>query len=388
MKETEKRGPAACNPCGRVCIAAFTLALLSFLPSCTNGTDDDGTARDTPAYQQPAQKPAAAPGAAAPTEEAVIAPPSDEEATETADSTGAEAVPGGTDSPALEESQVSPGIRTLGQAETGDIVLAGGEILSPGYLAGRTDGGLKPVGIICPGDKGRKMLVVLDSFFEEKEEYGWGRLYGKKSKLEGVAVSMPRGAPNPVKMGGAPIKTNTKENSIGNGRIIRSQTERGTAFTEYISSCGKKYACAIGSLQWEVPTVFELTEIYANRSVLQKSKAALAQYFRNTGDERAAQLEGPALISREKHILTSNSGYGSWNDKDVPGIWAFREAEDGFSEAESNIFVGIIDENSQPVYVYKYVVTDKDSGETYPIEGILARGSKISFSTMAVAYLE
>lgn len=411
MKETEKRGLVACKPCGRICIAAFTLALLSFLPSCTNGTEEDSPAQDTLAYQRPAQNPTGAevilppggtgtadadkPAETGPEGEAatraeateVTDPKEASESPEQADAPEETAATGGTDSPAQEEYPDGTGIHTLEQAETGDIVLASGEILTPGYLASRTDGGLEPVGIICPGDSGRNMLVVLDAFYEEKEERGWGNVSGKKYKLEELSVTMRRGAPQTKELGASPTKANGKENSIGNEKIIRKQTQNGWT-ASYIWDCEEKFACAIGNLQWELPTVFEVKAIYENRSALQKSKAAIAQYFRNTGDERAAQLEGPALISRKKHILTSNSGYGNWSDKGVPGFWAFREADDGFSEVNKGRFVCIIDMNSDPVYIYSFTVKDKASGDISPIEVVLSRGSRTGFAAMAVAYLK
>ncbi len=397
MKETQKRGLKACTPCGHICIAAFTLALLSFLPSCTNGTEDDSPAQDTPAYQQPAQKPESAPeptGSLFPVA-AETPEPAGSMSTAVAEapepvagmSTAEAEAPEGTGSPAQEESLDSSQILSVLQADTGDIVLAGGEILRPGYLSACTVRELEPVGIICADKKGKKMLISMDSFYKEKEEYSWGRLYNKKSTLDKVAMSMQRTGPATLELSGFAEKSNTKGDSRGNGSVIRKQISYEGAFVTYLSLCEKKYACAIGSLSWEIPAVLEVKTIYENRSVLQESKAAVARYLRNMGDERASQLEGPALISRDRHILTSNSGYGNWYDKDEPGIWAFKEADDGISEVNTSRFVCIIDTNSKPTYTYEYVVKDKACGDSYPIEVVLARGSAYGFSAMAVAYL-
>ena len=476
MKETEKTGLTAVKGCGRICLAAFTLALLSFLPSCTNGTEDDGQDQDALTYQQPAQASKdshnptgaipvvplpladAAPGrtedpvpAELPAEGSALGetePPAPEELP------AEDAAPGETEPPATEELPAedsalgeteppateelpaegsAPGeteppapaelpaegsalgeteppapeelpaedaepaaaedripdseLKSVRNSKPGDILLGSYQIISPGYLSTCMVKGLEPVGIICETKEGDKMLIGIDAFYSHEPLYTWRRKGDNdSSRMESLDayITRPKDIYSPISTGTSCIYTDSRRlNKI----LEKTTCGYPNAYINYIASYGKNHGTPAG-LDWNAPTVMEVAAIYSQKLELQEGKNAVAQYFRNTGDERASLITNSGcLISNQTYILTSNTGIANWWDKGKMGIWAFREFDGKTNKDEDENVLTLAAYGGALSYSYQYGVATS-SGRFCFIEFVLSREECTEFSTMAVAYLD
>lgn len=364
MKEIAMKGRKAGKTCGRIWIAAFTLAVLA---SCQNETADESVQEAQQTAPQQINE--------------------NNRGSQTADLTAAGTAPQRQAKPFVVPEQDQYSVKA---AEKGFIMLSGGEIVSPAYLSECTEKGLEPIGIICYREEDKKFLIGIDAFYEPESLYGWGTPKTENERLQAVQVVFAREAWDLTKF--ALKRSGTKQYSDGNNASLSGMITRGTeqhnVYLDYIASYGRTHQYAVQGLNWEAPTVYESYSICTYKANVMEGINAVIRYFTNVHDSRGRLLESSGgLMYEKKYVLTSSSNEQFTGKADCTGIWAFKELNPGDSTPSGNTCYTLPDINQKEIKSYQFLIQDQSSNDKYQIEYILVKPNTDGFAAMAVAAL-
>ncbi len=410
MKANNGKGPAARTFCGSICIAAFTLAVLSVIPSCKNGSADEKD--DFPAYSQSGQadsKSAGTPTQVAETPKTAETPIFPADAQQPAGQGTQDQAPQGQDVPQEQapQNQESPqneapakeqeGVTeipkneacSVQEAKAGYILLAGGEIVRPEYLAEHGGKGLEPIGIICFRGNERKMVVGIDAFYKQKKLYGPGSWKTEES-LNSILFKTDIMAKSSGKFYYDGI--NSKKESDGNLIAVLNLTKRGAEnynmHTDYIAPYRSNVRCAGRDLDWQAPTLYEAMILACSRTRNRESIQAIIKFFDRIGDDRARLLEeGETPVKDEEYVLTSSSGKSAPKTPYAAGFWALRLNETPRTQADYDRFQEVMDCIGEKTTSLKCKPFDLETEAGIPVEIVLAKPDSDGFKAVAVAYL-
>ncbi len=363
MKENEKIGQVVGKNCGRICLAAFTLALLAGMPSCTNDTSEEAVNEESASYQQ---------------QNAGTGQTPSSEKHGVAKKTGQTAVK-------IPENQ----LHTIESSKSGYIMLSGGEIVSPEYLSTCTTEGFEPIGIICFRIKEKKILLGIDAFYEQEAIYGWGsaKELATEFQQQQATFNSPKGNTSypSLKTGSTQYSYDSNNKLL---KAIKRESEQKNIYLDYIANYASTHKGLPGDLSWEAPSVFEGYIIYCNKSKILGGLNGIVSYFKNTNDSRAKALEkAGGLISDKKYVLTSNTGEGNNDNDSKHGVWAFIGLDREGGTLTNSKYMKLTDGSNKSCRSYQFRAQDLITYEYYQLEYVLAKENTDGYAAMAISHL-